>query len=252
MGRLEQAVELEKELLSRMPWLALTLSGNSKLRTLATISHLTRITREERRLISVYIKEAWKSAESMRAKLNELVGEFVTADTDKRRLQIYLRWGHGSFSNVYLHDTYIVMSNLTSAYHQTEPSVSQTKLWKDLLKTPTTAFSTMVMQSGTTRATIRITWAWAIQRPKWRRESQTCWTARSTSNSIVKPVFTWTPWMELLKAGNIFFQVRWLLRCKIPFNHIWLYITTRSFKQLWGSENKKRPEIGSNQKYPSW
>jgi hypothetical protein len=82
MGRLEQAVELEKELLSRMPWLALTLSGNSKLRTLATISHLTRITREERRMISV---------ESMRAKLNELVGEFVTADTDKRRLQIYLR-----------------------------------------------------------------------------------------------------------------------------------------------------------------
>lgn len=74
-----------------MPWLALTLSGNSKLRTLATISHLTRITREERRLISVYIKEAWKTAESMRAKLNELVGEFVTADTDKRRLQIYLR-----------------------------------------------------------------------------------------------------------------------------------------------------------------
>jgi hypothetical protein len=91
MGRLEQAVELEKELLSRMPWLALTLSGNSKLRTLATISHLTRITREERRMISVYIKEAWKTAESMRAKLNELVGEFVTADTDKRRLQIYLR-----------------------------------------------------------------------------------------------------------------------------------------------------------------
>jgi hypothetical protein len=90
MGRLEQAVELEKELLSRMPWLALTLSGNSKLRTLATISHLTRITREERRTISVFIKEAWKTAENMRAELNKLVSEFVTADTDKRRLQIFL------------------------------------------------------------------------------------------------------------------------------------------------------------------
>lgn len=91
MGRLEHAVELEKELLSRMPWLALTLSGNTKLRTLATISHLTRVTREERRMISILIKEAWKTAESMRSKLNELVSEFVSADTNKRRLHIYLR-----------------------------------------------------------------------------------------------------------------------------------------------------------------
>lgn len=95
MNRLEQAVELEKELISRMPWLALTFSGkptNSKLRTLATISHLTRVTREERRMISVYIKNAWKTAEGLRAQLNELVSEFVKSDTDKRRKMIHIRY----------------------------------------------------------------------------------------------------------------------------------------------------------------
>ena len=94
MGRFEQAAELEKELILRMPWLALTFSGkltNSKLRTLATISHLTRVSREERRMISVYIKSAWKTAETLRAQLNELVSEFVLADTDKRRMSIYIR-----------------------------------------------------------------------------------------------------------------------------------------------------------------
>ena len=94
MNRLEQAVELEKELISRIPWLALTFSGkptNSKLRTLATISHLTRVTREERRMISVYIKNAWKTAEGLRAQLNELVSEFVKSDTDKRRKMIHIR-----------------------------------------------------------------------------------------------------------------------------------------------------------------
>jgi hypothetical protein len=95
MGRLEQAVELEKELISRMPWLALTFSGkptNSKLRTLATISHLTRMTREDRRMISVYIKNAWKTAENLRAQLNEMVSEFVSADTSKRRTTVYIRY----------------------------------------------------------------------------------------------------------------------------------------------------------------
>ena len=90
-------MELEKELISRMPWLALTFSGkptNFKLRTLATISHLTRVTREERRMISVYIKNAWNTAESLRAQLNELVSEFVLSDTDKRRKNIYLRYNH--------------------------------------------------------------------------------------------------------------------------------------------------------------
>lgn len=94
MGRMEQAVELEKELLSSMPWLALTFSGkptNSKLRTLATISHLFNIKREERRMISVYIKNSWKLAEVLRANLNELVSEFVLADTNKRRMNVYIR-----------------------------------------------------------------------------------------------------------------------------------------------------------------
>lgn len=95
MGRLEQAVELEKALTLRMPWLTLTFSGkptNSKYQTLATISHLTRITREERRSISAFIKNAWKRAEILRSQLNELVSEFVHADTDKRRMNVYTRY----------------------------------------------------------------------------------------------------------------------------------------------------------------
>lgn len=94
MGRLEQAVEQEKDLIARMPWLALTFSGkptNTKLRTLATILHLTRVTGEERRMISVHIKNAWRIGESLRAQLNEIVSEFVAAETDKRRMNIHIR-----------------------------------------------------------------------------------------------------------------------------------------------------------------
>ena len=77
-----------------MPWLALTFSGkptNFKLRTLATISHLMRVTREDRRMISVYIKNAWRTAENLRAQLNELVSEFVTSSTDSKRKNIFNR-----------------------------------------------------------------------------------------------------------------------------------------------------------------
>jgi hypothetical protein len=77
-----------------MPWLALTFSRKptySKLRSFGNISHLTLATPEERFMISIYIKNAWKTAEDLRASLNELVNEFVLAETSKRRMSVYIR-----------------------------------------------------------------------------------------------------------------------------------------------------------------
>lgn len=94
---MERAGELENNLITRMPWFVHAfpekLSGSdiSKERTLSVISNLSRVTREERRMISIYIKNAWSTAEILRVNLNELVGEFILADTNKKRINIYKR-----------------------------------------------------------------------------------------------------------------------------------------------------------------
>jgi hypothetical protein len=97
MNRLEKAGELENDLVSRMPWFTLTFpekQSSSEVwtaRTLSVISNLSRVTREERRMISIYIKNAWSAAEALRVSLNELVSEFILADTNKKRINIYKR-----------------------------------------------------------------------------------------------------------------------------------------------------------------
>jgi hypothetical protein len=97
MNRLKKAGELEIDLVSRMPWFALAFPEKVSspevrtARTLSVISNLSRVTRRERKMLSIYIKNAWSAAEALRMNLNELVGEFILADTNKKRINIYKR-----------------------------------------------------------------------------------------------------------------------------------------------------------------
>ena len=59
LNRVDQAVELEKNMVRRLPWLALAFSGKStlsKLRTLSTLKHLVSLPRVERAAISIHTK----------------------------------------------------------------------------------------------------------------------------------------------------------------------------------------------------
>ena len=92
LNRFDQALELEKELVSRMPWLARTFAGKNRNyehhRSLSTLTHLIQSTRDERKAISKQIKHAWKAADDLRWKLNDLVREFCFSDSRTRKTGI--------------------------------------------------------------------------------------------------------------------------------------------------------------------
>lgn len=196
-----------------MPWLTLTFSGkptNSKYQTLATISHLTRITREERRSISAFIKNAWKRAEILRSQLNELVSEFVHADTDKRRMNVYTRYT--DLASWHHHQTMINLKKFSHNFSQYLPeghSISSKKHCNDLWKTRMSQFFTtvgglwkkqlrLVLQCHHRTAVPLLRNLRTERQPRlkisWKKEKQLYLTAPFELNLIAKRASTWAQW----------------------------------------------------------
>lgn len=92
MGRLDLAEAMQADVLAKMPWL-LRLIQNALPNNavgLPLFAFLSSLDSRSRLLIATMTKRAWLSADEMRETLNPLVSEFVSAETKRRQLAIFV------------------------------------------------------------------------------------------------------------------------------------------------------------------